>query len=428
MAMNKQRRTSNISNIFSYDDTGNIVIKDYSQVVRYNWNGTLHAFLGGVSVSSIPAATTDTDKFLVSDGGVLKYRTGTELLSDLGVQPSGNYALASTTLTINGTTYDLSANRSWTIAAGVSGSGTINYISKWTSSSSLGNSIIDDDGTSASVNCTTGGGFNVKYNSAIKLVLTGGTTFGSIDIPVGLDFKIRPNSAEGITVFSTGNTFIGTTPTNSGYKLDIGGTIRASTTSTNNIGVFSGVEPNINILALGGSNSAALFLSPSAGFNGGIHNRTGGGIEFYTGATPSVSAIIKSTGAVVVNSTLGFNGVEDSIKSGKYTPILTNGTNVASSTVNTNTFKYVRVGSVVNVSGWLSLTATAANTLTELEISLPIASNITSNEDVSGVANTLSGGYGQIRENATNNTASMYIQPTSTSNLVWYMEFSYFII
>lgn len=38
----------------------------------------------GLTISTIANATTDTDKFLVSDGGVIKYRTGNELLSDLG--------------------------------------------------------------------------------------------------------------------------------------------------------------------------------------------------------------------------------------------------------------------------------------------------------------------------------------------------------
>jgi hypothetical protein len=44
---------------------------------------------GSVTISTINSATTDTDKFLVSDGGVVKYRTGTQVLSDLGV--SGMY-------------------------------------------------------------------------------------------------------------------------------------------------------------------------------------------------------------------------------------------------------------------------------------------------------------------------------------------------
>jgi hypothetical protein len=44
---------------------------------------------GSVTISTINSATTDTDKFLVSDGGTIKYRTGTQVLSDLGV--SGMY-------------------------------------------------------------------------------------------------------------------------------------------------------------------------------------------------------------------------------------------------------------------------------------------------------------------------------------------------
>lgn len=40
---------------------------------------------GSLSASQIQNATVDTDKFLVSDGGTVKYRTGAEMLSDLGV-------------------------------------------------------------------------------------------------------------------------------------------------------------------------------------------------------------------------------------------------------------------------------------------------------------------------------------------------------
>ena len=40
---------------------------------------------GSLSASQIANATIDTDKFLVSDGGVIKYRTGAELATDLGV-------------------------------------------------------------------------------------------------------------------------------------------------------------------------------------------------------------------------------------------------------------------------------------------------------------------------------------------------------
>jgi hypothetical protein len=41
---------------------------------------------GETRISTINNATTDTDKFLVSDSGVIKYRTGAEVLSDIGGQ------------------------------------------------------------------------------------------------------------------------------------------------------------------------------------------------------------------------------------------------------------------------------------------------------------------------------------------------------
>jgi hypothetical protein len=42
-------------------------------------------FKSEVSLDALGNATIDTDKFLVSDSGIVKYRTGTQLLSDLGV-------------------------------------------------------------------------------------------------------------------------------------------------------------------------------------------------------------------------------------------------------------------------------------------------------------------------------------------------------
>jgi hypothetical protein len=70
---------------------------------------------GVVTLNSVANATVDTDKFIVIDSGVVKYRTGAQLLSDIGAQAAGSYVPTSRTLTINGTTYDLSADRTWSI-------------------------------------------------------------------------------------------------------------------------------------------------------------------------------------------------------------------------------------------------------------------------------------------------------------------------
>jgi hypothetical protein len=47
----------------------------------------------GLNILNVSSASTDTDAFLVSDGGVVKKRTGEEVLSDIGAASSG-FAIA----------------------------------------------------------------------------------------------------------------------------------------------------------------------------------------------------------------------------------------------------------------------------------------------------------------------------------------------
>lgn len=46
---------------------------------------------GTATLNNIANATTDTDKFLVSDSGVIKYRTGAQLMSDLMDRMQSDY-------------------------------------------------------------------------------------------------------------------------------------------------------------------------------------------------------------------------------------------------------------------------------------------------------------------------------------------------
>ena len=46
---------------------------------------------GTISGGTIDNASIDTDKFLVSDSGIIKYRTGTQVLDDIGAQGAGSY-------------------------------------------------------------------------------------------------------------------------------------------------------------------------------------------------------------------------------------------------------------------------------------------------------------------------------------------------
>jgi predicted heme/steroid binding protein len=90
-----------VSKIFA---NGNTIIGD-----GVNDTGYKLTIEGDLYIETITNAATDTDKFLVSDSGVIKYRTGSEVLSDIGAVPTTRQ------LTINGTSYDLSADRSWSV-------------------------------------------------------------------------------------------------------------------------------------------------------------------------------------------------------------------------------------------------------------------------------------------------------------------------
>jgi hypothetical protein len=67
------------------------------------------AVSGQITVGQLLQSSIDTDKFIVSDGGVAKFRTGSQLLGDI------DGVINTRTITINGTAQDLTANRSWTV-------------------------------------------------------------------------------------------------------------------------------------------------------------------------------------------------------------------------------------------------------------------------------------------------------------------------
>jgi len=82
-------RSFNTDNILILKGNGNVGIGNTNPTSK------LH-ITGDINISTILNATTDTDKFLVSDSGVIKYRTGAELLSDVGAQGSINLTTTGT--------------------------------------------------------------------------------------------------------------------------------------------------------------------------------------------------------------------------------------------------------------------------------------------------------------------------------------------
>ena len=115
------------------------------------------------------------------------------------------------------------------------------------------------------------------------------------------------------------------------------------------------------------------------------------------------------------------------LASGTYTPTLTNVTNVSASTA--YACQYLRVGSVVTVSGKIDVDPTAAAAF-EVGISLPIASNFTAQEQcaATGVSVIAADDAAWVVADTTNDRASFQSSPTGVTNHSYYFTFTYSVL
>ena len=162
---------------------------------------------------------------------------------------------------------------------GVSGTGTTNYLSKWTSSTALGDSVLYDDGSNVAVGTTTlvtrsGRWLQVTATSNVQSALVLNRTGGSFD--ARWDFYI-PESTTNLRLYNSnlgdimqfgnsGNILINTT-TDAGYKLDVNGTARfvnevaagGATVAGVNLSLGSGIAANASMRIYGGAGGTRYF-------------------------------------------------------------------------------------------------------------------------------------------------------------------------
>jgi Chaperone of endosialidase len=183
----------------------------------------------------------------------LTFDTGTHIIA-IGVASSSSngYLNAADWTTFN--------NKQSALTNPVTGTGTTNYLPKFTGASTIGNSLVYDNGTNVGIGTASPtallhlSGANTAYRGQLTIQSTdyaqitfykGATTNTDLNASIfsnisTSEFVIR-NNANAATIFdtnatermriwgSTGNVNIGTTPaSDSGYKLDVNGTGRFS--------------------------------------------------------------------------------------------------------------------------------------------------------------------------------------------------------
>jgi hypothetical protein len=177
-------------------------------------NGHKLSVEGNVYIETIANATVDTDKFIVSDGGIIKYRTGAELLSDIGAQgaltltttgTSGAATLIGNVLNIpqytdqfvgTVTSVGLSMPAAFTVSnSPVTSAGTLTVVG-----AGLASQYVRGDGTLGDFpGGGGGGGSSVSYylNGSINQGTFAGNTYYEMSkVPVfgaGTDFNIATN-------------------------------------------------------------------------------------------------------------------------------------------------------------------------------------------------------------------------------------------
>lgn len=221
----------------------------------------------------------------------------------------------------------LMADGSVSTFAGVTGSGSTNYIPKWTSASGLGNSVIYDHSDAISIATTSninGVRLQVAASSASWISGTFGGTGNGDKVVIGnIAGPTIGGHNSALSAWSTlainpdgGNVMVGT-QTNSGYKFDVNGTGRFSgvlTIKTSSVGgsYYGGliVEENSEAaIQIKGLNYSSIYFSDAANAYEAaiVYNHSTNNLELR-GSGNTADLTIASNGGGLFSSTLQTNG------------------------------------------------------------------------------------------------------------------------
>jgi hypothetical protein len=319
-------------------------------VLKLNNTGTA-VFINSVTATSFIRTGGTSSQFLKADGSIdsTAYGTGT-VTSVTASSPLFSSGGATPNITIqqaSGSQSGFLSSTDWTTFNGkqnlltnpVTGTGTTNTLAKFTGSTTIGNSLLTDNGTNAGYNnagvaartfiiqATSGRplALEVIENANVHAIYlypnNGGFNRISSDYMSGgvflpLSLTGRENNAD-LVLQTNGNVTIGTT-TDAGFKLDVNGTGRfsGSTTfsisgATNNILISqSTITPSYGVISLNGITTEGSYIGIAGG--GGtdkslyLQSGNGGDLIFRTGNGSSFSnkLTIANAGAAAFSSSV----------------------------------------------------------------------------------------------------------------------------
>jgi len=343
--------------------TGTLYV-DESTGDIYVWNGTAYTLLsaGITALNGLIAAaqllvigSTGTDFNISSVGTTHTFNIPTASATNRGLLSSGDWttfnnkqnAITLTTTgtsgaaTLVGSTLNIPQYQS-VLTNPVTGTGTTNYIPKFTAASTIGNSQIFDNGTNVGVGTASPlGKFHIESTAAqgaTALTLQTSNSSGpnstirwvndvnTQTVAIGSNYGVANNGIEFIIGTTTqmnlrnnGNLLVGTT-TDAGYKTDIAGTLRSTlganfATTSGNVGI--GTASPLQKLGVAGNGqfnvaSGSVFVAVSSGASNSLQIATDASNNYLygTGAIPltfstngSEKMRISSDGELLIGTT-----------------------------------------------------------------------------------------------------------------------------
>jgi hypothetical protein len=173
--------------------------------------------------------------------------------------------------------------------------------------------------------------------------------------------------------------------------------------------------------------SVNFIVGDDGGASGAFLNQTAAQpLRFLTSGAERlrIDANGNLTGTVLHNPSTPPTNTSQTISSGTYSPTLTSLSNIDSTA--TAVCTWMRVGNVVNVCGNISVDATVSSTLTQVGVSLPIASNFTLSTDLKGLGNNL-GTPATISCDTTNDRATITYTTAQIVNSEVIFHFQYLV-
>ena len=317
----------------------------------------------------------------------------------------------------------------------ITGNGVADRVSKWTSSTNLIDSQIQDNGTNVGIGFA--GSWKLDVNGVIGLA---GTAFAE----KSGNYNVIYDGSGAASIYVGGTTANLNAYSNTLHSYqNKGGTVEFATISGDGLNVKIGriQLPSTNYITWGGAYGANI---PTISGQSG----TGAFLQFYpSGSSSGVKMALRDTGQLALPSyttstsftgtataSLAVTSAGDVITvasagttaSGTYTPTWTGLANVDS--VTAFSCQYMRVGDTVTVSGWVTINATVDNTATSLSFSLPINSDTSVVNRLNGTGVQQGGGAAAALYGYGTNFGEFAVSPLVDTSVNYSFHFTYRII